>query len=75
MTDRTFGETRDCKGCRNWSEMVAQCMGGGPVEALCLSRESPLKGKYTAGDRSCPAWKSGHLGPIDDPYDQPEYED
>ena len=24
---RTYGETKDCRGCRFWSEMVAQSIG------------------------------------------------
>lgn len=75
MSDRTFGETQNCRGCRYWSEMVARCQGGGPVESLCLSRESPLHGKYTVGSTSCAAWKSGHFGAIDEPGDPPPYKD
>ena len=30
-----------CSGCRFWSEMVAQSMGGGPVEALALVMMAP----------------------------------
>lgn len=29
MDHRTYGKTRNCKGCRYWSEMLAQCHGGG----------------------------------------------
>jgi len=64
---RTYGETRNCAGCRFWSEMIAQCHGGGPVQAMCLSDDGPLAGKYTSGRQTCSAWKSGHLGAIDDP--------
>lgn len=64
---RTFGETRDCNGCRFWSEMIAQSIGGALVEAYCLSGDGPLAGKYTRGRQTCSAWKSGHLGAVDDP--------
>lgn len=72
MSDRTYGETRNCAGCRFWSEMIAQCRGGGPVEALCLSDSSPHSGKYTTARITCDAWKSGHLGAVDDPPDYGE---
>lgn len=64
---RTAGATRDCNGCRFWSEVVAQAVGGRPVEALCLSRTGPRAGKYTAGADACEAWKPGHHGPVDEP--------
>lgn len=65
---RTYGETRDCNGCRFWSEMIAQAIGGRGVEALCLAGEaSPMGGKYTTGQQTCAAWKSGHHGAVDDP--------
>ena len=34
---RTWGATRTCKGCRYWSEMVAQSIGGGPVQASSVN--------------------------------------
>ena len=64
---RTYGETKDCAGCRFWSEMVAACHGGGPVLAMCLSDDGPFSGKYTAGRATCTVWKSGHFGAVDDP--------
>ena len=39
---RSYGETDNCNGCRFWSEMIAQSIGGGPVQALCLSQDGPL---------------------------------
>jgi hypothetical protein len=68
MSHRTYGETRDCRGCRFWSEMIAQ--GGGDrigVEALCLSDDGPKAGEYTTARATCAAWKSGHHGAIDEP--------
>lgn len=67
MTDRTFGETKDCAGCRYWSETVAQSIGGGPVAAMCLVDVGRYAGKYTVAPQRCDSWKSGHFGPIDDP--------
>ena len=64
---RTYGETRNCAGCRFWSEMIAKCEGGGPVQALCLADSGPFKGKYTTARQKCDSWKPGHFGAIDDP--------
>ena len=66
MMDRTYGETRNCAGCRFWSEMVAKCEGGGSVQALCLA-DGPLSGKYTIGRQTCTVWASGHYGAVDSP--------
>lgn len=73
MSDRTYGETRTCAGCRYWSEMIARCEGGGPVVAWCLAQTGPLRGCYTSGRQTCEAWASGHLGAIDDPGEPPDY--
>ena len=64
-----------CEKCRFWSEMCAQAIGKGPMEALCLSENGPKKGKMVEESFSCPAWKSGHLGAVDDPARHEEYED
>jgi hypothetical protein len=64
---RTYGETKNCAGCRFWSEMIAQCHGGGSVQALCLADGGPMSGKYTTSRVTCTAWKSGHFGAVDDP--------
>lgn len=63
---RTYGETKNCAGCRFWSEMIARSHGGGPVEAMCLA-DGPQSGKYVSDRQTCVAWKSGHLGAVDDP--------
>lgn len=68
---RTYGETKDCRGCRFWSEMIARAVGDGPVQALCLG-DGKFAGKYVAGRQTCDAWKSGHLGAVDDPPDYGE---
>jgi hypothetical protein len=68
---RTFGETQDCAGCRYWSEMCAQVIGSGPVEALCLG-PGEYAGKYVTARMTCDAWKCGHLGAVDSPPDYGE---
>jgi len=65
---RTYGQTKDCKGCRFWSEMIAKAEGGG-VMALCLADGGSRHGKYTTAGTTCEAWKSGHHGAVDDPPD------
>lgn len=47
--------------------MIAKCEDGGPVQALCLSDDGVLAGKYTIESLTCAAWKSGHYGAVDDP--------
>lgn len=64
---RTFGATNNCGGCRFWSEMIAQAIGGGPVQALCLAASGPYASKYTTERMTCDSWKSGHHGAVDDP--------
>jgi len=68
---RSWGETRDCEGCRFWSEMVAQAIGGGPIQALCINGKSPLSGKYTTKRMTCEAWQEGSLGAVDQPGGDP----
>ncbi|MFB3910473.1 MAG: hypothetical protein ACE15D_18945 [Candidatus Eisenbacteria bacterium] len=72
MSDRTYGETRNCAGCRYWSEMVAQCFGGGHVTAMCLApAPAEFRGKYTPPSVKCNAWVSGHFGAVDEPGQDP----
>ena len=66
MNHRTYGETKDCKGCRYWSEMIAKC-DNGVVMAYCLNRKSNMSGKYTSNRQTCETWASGELGTIDEP--------
>lgn len=77
MSHRTYGETRDCKGCRYWSEMIAGCHGDGPVKALCLAPvPAPFRLQHMPGYSKCEAWASGHLGAVDEPGQSPTaYED
>ena len=72
MTNRTYGQTKRCEGCRFWSEMIAQVLGGRQLEALCLSESGPCAGKYVMARMTCPDWKSGHLGAVDEPPDYGE---
>jgi hypothetical protein len=70
---RTAGETRDCRGCRYWSEMLAGCTGGGPVKAVCLApKPAPRAGAWVHGGETCTAWASGHLGAVDEPGQDPD---
>lgn len=76
MDHRTYGETKNCKGCRYWSEMIAQSgpETGGHVVAMCLSPDSKNKGKFTRASTTCEKWASGHLGAVDEPGEPPDYE-
>ena len=56
-----------CKTCYFWSEMVAQSIGGGPIEALCLNDNSDFHQKMMAETNSCPDWEDGSGGAIDCP--------
>jgi len=47
--------------------MLAQCRGGGSVEAMCLVDDGAFSGKYVTARQRCDKWKSGHLGAVDDP--------
>lgn len=33
--------TEECDGCKWWSELCAQSIGCGPIDAMCLCVESP----------------------------------
>jgi hypothetical protein len=68
---RSWGETRNCHGCRYWSEMIAQAIGGRPLEAMCLSNTGSHRHTYTTRTDTCEAWQSGELGAIDDPGGDP----
>ncbi len=35
-----------CDGCKFWSELIAQAIGGGPVQAWCLNPDSPMYHRY-----------------------------
>ena len=50
MNHRSYGESKDCKGCRFWSEMMAGTDPyTGALRAVCLSMSSVQAGKWTIG--------------------------
>jgi hypothetical protein len=53
--------------------MCAQVIGGGPLEALCLSQKSARSGHYTTERMTCEAWKSNQFGAIDSPPNYGEF--
>ena len=57
---------KKCVNCRYWSQMIAQSVGLGPIEALCLG-EGVYRRKYTTGRMTCDGWKDDRFGKIDDP--------
>lgn len=68
---RTLGDTRDCEGCRYWSEMLAQAGAGtenprGDVEAMCLVAGGPHSHRYTVATDTCDHWAAGNFGAVDD---------
>ena len=67
MSDRTYGATKNCAGCKYWSEMLAQSIGGAPVEAVCLSPNGPNHGQFVPARVTCAAWESGEDGAVDEP--------
>jgi hypothetical protein len=73
MTERTYGETQDCAGCRYWSEMMAHCSGGGPIKAMCIHPAELKQGKcvFTVGKDTCANWTSGEYGAVDQPGGDP----
>lgn len=71
---RTYGETKNCKGCRYWSEMMAHCYGAGEIQAVCLAPPQPGArpyGQFVSAGNTCGQWASGHLGAIDEPGSDP----
>lgn len=75
MSDhRSWGTTRNCYGCRFWSEMIARCDGGGPVLAACLAQTAGGI-HYRPGTYSCNLYQEGSLGAIDDPGGNPYEEE
>jgi hypothetical protein len=64
---------KTCGNCRFWSQMCAQSIGCGPVEAICLGgKASKFAGKFMRETQTCDAWKSNHHGQVDDPPDYGE---
>lgn len=75
MDHRNYEDRPTCQSCRYWSEMIAQAVGGKPVEAYCLNRESMKNQTFTIGAETCSAYVHGPYGAVDqpggDPYHQP----
>lgn len=71
MSDyRTWGATRNCAGCRYWSEMIAKAEGL-QVVAMCLAPSGPNRARYVGPRTTCDAWAAGDLGAIDEPGQDP----
>lgn len=70
MDYRSWGQTQNCKGCRFWSEMLAEGDAIG-VRAVCLNSASPASGNYTRGGTTCAQWVEGSMGAIDQPGGDP----
>lgn len=70
MNARTELVEHICNNCRYWSELCAQSIGCGPMEALCLKEGGPKLSRMTAESESCSAWDSNHHGAVDDPSGQ-----
>ncbi len=66
-------KSKNCGGCRFWSEMCAQSLGCGPIEALCLSDNSPSCGKFVTETHKCDAWKDSLGYAIDAPGIESDY--
>lgn len=64
---RTYGRTKDCRGCRYWSELYAKQIGRGPLNCMCLNRDSPHLYKYMPPREWCNRWVEGEMGAVDDP--------
>lgn len=57
-----------CEKCYFWSEMVAQSIGCGPVEAMCLNDNSDYYQEMTAWKSRCDDFEDGNGTTIDSPY-------
>jgi len=56
-------DTEPCDGCKYWSELCAQSIGCGPMEALCLNSESDQYQRMTG--QGCNKYLAGRS--VDDP--------
>ena len=55
-----------CESCKFWSELVADCDGDGPIEAMCLCEGGPNYGAMTTEHDVCLCHTKGMA--IDMPY-------
>jgi hypothetical protein len=60
-----------CLDCRYWSEMLAKCDGGGPVQAVCLNPRSKNHQLWTVDRVTCERWADACKGRVDDPAGDP----
>jgi hypothetical protein len=51
-----------CLDCKYWSDMIAKCEGLGPVQAMCLNKESRNHLKYTVDRVTCDKWEYAEAG-------------
>lgn len=56
-----------CSNCRYWSEMLAQSIGCGPIEAVCLAPDGPKRLKFTPSFYYCQSWRQNLFGAVDAP--------
>jgi len=56
-----------CAHCRFWSELAAQSIGCGPIEAVCLCSGSLHNGKFVRATASCPEFRHSYGHAIDEP--------
>lgn len=62
-----------CENCRFWSQMCAQSIGCGPIEALCLAgRGTKYGGRMMRASATCENWKLNSHGAMDEPPDYGE---
>lgn len=52
--------------------MVAQSIGCGPIEALCLAEGGERKGKMMPATGYCDGYKNNYFGAVDEPPDYGE---
>jgi hypothetical protein len=63
---------KTCETCRYWSQMCAQALDAGPIEALCLAADGPKLAQFTRANFHCPAWRLNSHGSVDAPPDYGE---
>jgi len=59
---------KTCENCKFWSEMCAQCIGLGPMEAMCLCKDGSQMGRMTTEYNYCSCWAFNQDGAVDTPH-------
>lgn len=59
MIERAQTLEKTCESCKYWSDKCAMSIGCGPMEALCLSEESPRRGRFSKENDYCDQWEGG----------------